>query len=82
MITQLVPLDTSSAHAPSVAGSIAVPAVPLSIGTTLDEPDITVCAWMVLMVISRPSQSAALGRVIVVDDERSTIIHVSSESTA
>jgi hypothetical protein len=81
MMTQLVPFDTNSAHAPSVAGKIAVPAASPSIGTTLDVLDITVCAWMVLIVNSRPSQLAALGKVIVVDALLLTISHVTPSAT-
>jgi len=41
-MTQFVPLLTSDAQLPVVAGRIAVPAAPLLIGTTFDEDDITV----------------------------------------
>lgn len=54
MIIQFVPSLTSKAHAPSVAGRIAVPAVFPSIGTTFEDALITVFAVIVLMVISAP----------------------------
>jgi hypothetical protein len=66
---QLVPSQTSNAHAPSVAGRIAVPAEPPSRGTTLDDADITVNAWIVEITRMRPALEAAAGSVIVLGDE-------------
>ncbi len=81
MTTQLVPSERKSAHAPSVAGSIAVPAPLSSIGTTFDDADITVCARIVLTVSSRPVHSLAVGSVSVIVPARSQIMWPASAVT-
>jgi hypothetical protein len=50
MTTQFVPSDTTVAHAPTVAGKIAVPNVALLIGATLLDADTKVCACKFLNV--------------------------------
>ena len=71
-----MPFDTSSAHDPAVAESIAVPAVLLVIGKTLDAFEFTAKAVIFLIVSSRPLQLDAAGRVIVVVAVSSQISHV------
>ena len=51
MMTQLVPSDTKVAQFPTTLSRIAVPAVVLSIGTTLLEADTTDCDCKFLTVI-------------------------------
>src|SRR5262245_56708253 len=63
MTTQLEPSLCNSAHAPSVAGRMAVPAVALVLGTTLEATDTTACAWIVLIMRRRPGNAAADGSV-------------------
>ena len=65
MICQFVPSETSVAHAPSVAGKIAVPAASPVLGTTLLDAETTVWAVITLIVNSRPVHEDAAGRVTV-----------------
>ena len=63
MMTQLVPSESSSAQAPSVAGRMAVLGVALSMGTMLDASLSTVCAWMFLKFSVRPGNELGAGMV-------------------
>ena len=65
MMTQLVPSDTKVAQFPTTAKRIAVPAVVLSIGTTLLEAEFTNCGCIFFTVIYRPVQLEAAGSVSV-----------------
>ena len=67
MMTQFVPSLTSSAHFPAVAARIAVPAVSVSSGLTLDDAEITVNAARVLILTRRPTQDDAAGSVTVIE---------------
>jgi hypothetical protein len=73
MMTQLVPLEYNVHQAPSVAGRIAVPAVALSIGATLEDAETTDCAWIVLNQSVLPSVIVGSGRVTVTVPARSKI---------
>jgi hypothetical protein len=66
MVTQFVPSLTSVHHEPAVAGRIAVAAVSVSIGLTLELALITVYAAIFLIISSLPVQLDAVGRVIVI----------------
>jgi len=65
IIIQLVPSDTIVAQFPTTPSKIAVPAVVLSIGTTLLDADTSVWACIFLNVNSRPVQLEAAGSVTV-----------------
>ena len=65
MMTQFVPSDTIVAQFPTTAKRIAVPAVVLSIGTMLEDAELTSCACIFLTVIDRPVQAEAAGNVNV-----------------
>lgn len=64
-MTQFVPSDTQVAQFPTTPKRIAVPAVVLSIGTTLLEAEISVWACIFLKVNSRPVLVDAEGKVTV-----------------
>ena len=81
MIIQFVPSLTNNAHAPSVAGRIAVPAAVSSIGATFEAAEITVCACIVFTIISRPLQVDAVGSVIVIVPARLQIMYLTPFAT-
>ena len=82
MMTQLVPSDTIVAQFPTTAKRIAVPAVVLSIGTTLLDADTSVRACMFLKVNSRPVLVEGEGKVTVqVDPDLLLINQVSPAPT-
>lgn len=63
-MTQLVPSQTSMAHAPAVAARIAVPAVLELAGLTSEAAEMTVyVADRFLMTITRPALVEAVGNV-------------------
>ena len=63
MMTQLVPSDTIVAQLPTTFNRMAVPAVVLSIGTTLLDAEFSNCACIFLNVNVRPDHDAAAGSV-------------------
>ena len=65
MITQLVPSDTIVAQFPTTPKRIAVPALVLSIGTTLLDAETSVWACRFLNDNCRPDQDDAAGNVTV-----------------
>ena len=82
-MTQLVPSQTSCAHAPSVAGKMVLPATFPSIGTTLLTPValFTAFAVMVLIVNILPVLLAGVGNVILQVPAKFTMIYVVASPT-
>jgi hypothetical protein len=82
MMIQFVPSDTIVAQFPTTAKRIAVPALVLSIGTTLLDADTKVCACMFLKVNVRPVQDEAAGSVTVqVDPDLLLMYQISPSAT-
>ena len=75
IMTQLVPSDTIVAQFPTTFKRIAVPAVVLSIGTTLLDADTSDCACIFLKVNDRPVHDEAAGSVTVQVDPDLLLIY-------